>query len=129
MAPSKTEELLIARSQTLTLLLQQRRFDTEYWTLQDEVLDLERAVAAERGVPYAEPWSLGEFWNGMTPYPVVLADALDCTITFAARPNRHAVLCFRAVAGYKTTDLSDETIEGHPLTGRGLVPHRAFRVK
>jgi hypothetical protein len=129
MTRSGTEDLLAARRQTLELLLQQRRSGPEIHALQDEVLDLERAVAAERAEPHAVPWSPGEIWNGMAYSPVVFGDAFGCAIVFATRARTQAVVSFRTAAGYRLTDISDETIEGHPLTGRGLIAYRAFIVK
>ena len=65
----------------------------------------------------------------MAYFPIVVGGGFSCAIVFATKAQQHAVLGFGSIAGYKLTDVSDETIEGHPLTGKGLAAHRAFLVK
>ncbi len=128
MSVDNVVDLLATKRDSLSLLVQQRRFGPEYRILLDEVLQLERAVAERRGEPHAVEVALAA-WNGMAYYPMVFGSASNCAIVFATREREYATFAFSEAAGYKLTDVSDETIQGHPLTGKGLTPYRAFVVK
>jgi hypothetical protein len=131
MSADNTEETLKAKSRALEQMVQQRRFGPEYWTLHDDVLRLERVLAEMRGEPHAVELSLerGQAWPGMAHFTTVGGDSFNCSVLFITQTREHMALSFSSVAGYKLTDVSDEVIEGHPLTGKGLTAYGAFVVK
>lgn len=129
MSAPEAEASLKATKRLLDQLLDQRQFGPEYRTLQDEVLRLERVVADARGEPYVVESSLVQPWPGMAHFTAVVGDSFNCAVLFASLKREHMALRFVSIAGYKVTDVSDEIIESHPLTGRGLTAYGAFVVK
>jgi hypothetical protein len=129
MSTDSTKETLEAKGRALELMVQQRRFGPEYRALHDEVLRLERVLADKRGEPHAVEFSLGQAWHGMAHFCAVVGDSFSCAVVFTTLKRQHVMLSFSSVAGYKVTDVSDEIIEGHPLTGKGLTAYGAFVVK
>lgn len=103
----------------------------EYAALHAEVLKLERLVAQKAGAPCAVKWELPGLWEGMTMDCTVIGNQLKCLVVFETKPKsrKFKVLEFRRIAGYKLTDLSDEVIAAHLLTGRGLTAYGAFLVE
>lgn len=114
-----------------------------------EQLDAQRDLARVRGEQYAEVLDLGLRWDTGAPLPHVVSDA-GCTIVIFRRPERdpawdgsyvrvvHAgqptpaalgLVEFRGVYLTSFGGLNDEAIDGHPLSGRGLVPYRAHVVR
>jgi hypothetical protein len=124
-------DVLAAKSRELEMMRQQRRLGPESYALYEEVLGLERALAEQRCEAYAVPFPLGEVWNGLLAYyPILVGDAFSCALVFETpRRTRHAVLSFLRTAGCKLTDVADEVIDGHTLTGKGLAAHGSFVVK
>jgi hypothetical protein len=129
MNKSSPEELLDAKTRALEHLVQQRRFGPEYRALHDEVLNLERVIADSRGEPHAVEFSLGENWGGMAHFSTVVGNSFGCAVVLVTQTREHVALGFSSVAGYKLTDVSDEIIQGHPLTGKGLTAYGAFVVR
>ena len=128
------EDQLALKRQALDSLIRHAREHysaTEYAKLQAEVLDLERLVAKQRGVAYAEEWSLPDIWKGMVMGCIVVGNQSTCSVIFEVglKSANFAVLCFKRIAGYKLTDVGDEIIAAHQLTGRGLKPYGAFLVE
>jgi hypothetical protein len=129
MSKDSVEEILNAKNRALEQMVQQRRFGLEYRTLHDEILHLERVLAETHGEPHAVELSLGEGWGGMAHFSVVVGNSFRCAVVFVTKMREHSALGFSSVAGYKLTDVSDEIIEGHWLTGKGLTAYGAFVVK
>lgn len=125
------EKALATKSRELELLRQQRRLGAEAHALHDEVLVLERALAEQRGEAHAVPFPLGEGWSGqLACSPILVANAFRCALVFEThRRTRHAVLSFLRTTGCKLTDVGDEVIDGHALTGKGLSAYGSFVVK
>jgi len=126
-----TAEVLAAKRNELDSLVQSHRYGPEFGMLHDEVLRLERVLADERGEPHAVVLQLGDVWDGMLAYfPTVVGAAFSCAVVFETKKRTaYAVVNFLSIAGYKLTDISDEIIEGHALTGKGLTAYGTFIVK
>ena len=120
---------LAEKASALDAMVAQRKFGPEYVTLSHEVLALERQLAETRQEPHAVEWSAGTEWNGMCSFPTVIGNGLRCAIMWTTKTREHAVLVFRSLAGYRLSDVGDEIIDAHPLTGKGLAPYRAFVVE
>jgi hypothetical protein len=128
MSADEAEATLKEKKRLLHELLESRKFGPEYSSLQDELLSLERIVSEARGEPYAVETAVMESWPGMAHFTAVIGDSFHCTVLFATLKREHIALRFVSVVGYKLTAVSDETMDGHPLTGRGLASYRAFVV-
>jgi hypothetical protein len=111
--------------------MKQRFSAEEYGAALEEVLRLERLVAEKRGEPYAAKWELPGVWDGMTLDCTVLGNQSKCLVIFETKPasGKFRILQFRGTAGYKLTDVGDEVIAAHSLTGRGLTAYGAFLVE
>lgn len=128
MNATDAKALLAEKNRLLAELLERRQFGPEYRSIQEEVLHLERVVAEHDGESYAVESAVAG-WPGMAHLTAVVGDAFDCVVLFANVKRVHMAMRFVSAAGYKLTDVSDETIDGHPLTGRGLTSYGAFVVK
>jgi hypothetical protein len=128
MNASEAEAALDATRRLLQQRLEERQFGPEYRSLQEEVLRLERVVAETRGEPFVLEAPVMDAWPGMAHFTAVIGDSFHCTVLFATPKREHVALRFMSIAGYKVTGVSDEIIEGHPLTGRGLTAYRTFVV-
>jgi hypothetical protein len=126
------ERLLEEKKTAHRLLFEERRTAIDYLqrrrTLTDEILELERALAAKRDVAHAVAWPLGDAWYGLAE-PVIFGNGSRCAVIFATRSQKQAVLLFDLITAHKLEDIGDEVIEAHPLQGRGLASCRALIVK
>lgn len=120
----------------------------EYWAAHEEVLSLERQLAATRGEEYAETIPFPVKWDCGTPLPHLLRndhrtllafllsepdpnwDGTTVKLTSAAAPTPEplGMVEFDYCVAAKLGAPNDEVIEGHPLHGRGLEAYRAQRV-
>lgn len=95
-------------------------------SLGEDILRLERALAAARGEPYAMEWPCPANWRfSVEPTPLVLTDGLTTLVLFESieskpEARRTGVLRFHHCASSKLGDPNDEVIEGHPLYGKGI---------
>jgi hypothetical protein len=129
MSIEELESAIAHRVRSLDEMVRDRSFGPDYRRLRNELLELERSLAGERRQEHVLEISLGDAWNGTAYSPVVIGGAFDCVIAYATKDGRHAAIGFRSIAGYKLTDVSDEILAGHRLTGRGLAAYRAFEVR
>jgi hypothetical protein len=120
---------LARRTLELEELVRQRRFGPEYRALEEEVLRLQREVAALHGEPHAVPWEATPDWYGLACVPLVLSDGSKCSVLFRDRSRRCVEVRFDLVSGVRVLGVNDEVLEAHPLTGRGLRAYGTFVVK
>lgn len=115
----------------------------------DEQLEAERHLAQARDEQYAQPLDLGLRWETGAPVPHVISDSWRTILIFrrpepdpdwdgtyvrivhAGQPTPAAFGLVEFTGTYLTSfgGLNDEAIEGHPLSGRGLVAYRAHVVR
>jgi hypothetical protein len=113
-----------------------------------EQLGAERHLARVRGEQYAEPLDLGVRWDIGAPLPHVVSDSWRTIVIFhrpepdpdwdgtyvrivhAGQTTPSALGLVEFTGVYLTTfgGLNDEAIDGHPLSGRGLVAYQAHLV-
>jgi hypothetical protein len=112
------------------------------------VLEAERALAAERGEPYATVLDLGLRWGAGAPEPhLVCSHARAILICYVGDPDpawdgtsvtvvspadthesTFAVIEFDRHVTVRFGHPNDEVLSGHPLWGRGLQPYAAHEV-
>jgi hypothetical protein len=111
-------------------------------TAWDRLHAAERALARERGEPYAVPVDIGVEWDGGAPLPQLLAgnrtfvvcrareydpdwDGTTAKVVSSGDPEASdlLVLEFERCAEVRMGGPNDEAMEGHPLIGRGLSFH------
>lgn len=95
----------------------------------DRLRELQRAAAAEQGLPYAEPFDLGLQWDRGAPMPQLVTGAR----TFAAfylegEDDGIGVVEFVSPLALKIGPPTDESLHGHPLSGYRLALYSAHRV-
>ncbi len=115
---------------------------------EQEVLKLERALAAARNEEYAEPFGFPLKWDIGAPMPHLLRndgrallaflisepdpnwDGSYVTIKSAKdpRPEPLGLVEFEHCLSARLGSPNDEVLDGHPLSGRGLEAYRAQRV-
>jgi hypothetical protein len=120
----------------------------EYWAADQEVLRLERQIAAAKDEEYAEPFGFPLKWDCGAPMPhlmvndhrALLAFLLSepdpawngsyVTVKSPADEGREplALVEFDSCASAKLGAPNDEVFEGHPLNGKGLEAYGAQRV-
>jgi hypothetical protein len=118
----------------------------EYQAANQEVLLLERQLAAAKGEEYAEPFGFPVKWDTGAPLPhlmvndnrVLLAFLLsepnpDGTYVRVTSPSDEgaeplALAEFDFCIAAKLGAPNDEVFKGHPLNGKGLEPYTAQRV-
>ncbi|HEX8913437.1 MAG TPA: hypothetical protein VF796_13835 [Humisphaera sp.] len=121
----------------------------EYRAAYAAVLPLERAVAAAKGEPYADPVNFPVRWCTGAPMPHLLVNDGRALLAFlverddpawdgtyvtlrspadgAAEPL--ALVAFEGCVSAKLGAPNDEVFRGHPLSGRGLDPYTAQEVR
>ena len=105
-------------------------------------LSLERSIAAELGLPYAERVDLGVTWDAGTPMPVLLAGLRTFVAFYLSAHDRVfdrnsprvrdpqadrgiGIVEFKRMTSIKIGTPNDEVLRGHPLLGqRARVLHR-----
>ncbi len=115
----------------------------------DGLLELERAVALERGEECALPCPGVPQWDIGAPLPHVLSNGITTYLVYRvrvpdpawdgsyataidpadARPSLIALLTFPRCTSVKLGAPNDEVISGHPLYGRGLRAYGAHLVR
>jgi hypothetical protein len=121
----------------------------EFRAVGQEVLRLERALAASRNEPYAEPFGFPVKWDIGAPLPFLLCNDYRTYLTFYMRDQdpdwdgtsvkivnpasvQDAALClvsFERCTSAKLGHPNDEAQHGHWLAGRGLEGYTAQVVK
>ncbi len=121
----------------------------EFHSAHDEVLRLERELAASRNEPYAVPCDFPVKWDVGAPLPFLLCSDDRTFLTFYVskrdscsngshikvvkpRSAENVSLClvtFKSCASAKLGHPNDETQCGHPLAGRGLKGYTAQIVR
>jgi hypothetical protein len=109
-------------------------------------LGLERSIAAELGLPYAERVDLGVTWGASTPMPVLLSglrtfvafylsvrgplfDGTSSRVRDPQADHGIGVVEFKRATSVKIGSPNDEVLRGHPLWGSGLESYSAHEVK
>jgi hypothetical protein len=120
----------------------------EYHAAHQEVLGLERQLAAAKGEEYAEPCGFPLKWDAGAPMPHLMVndhrallafllsepdpawDGSHVTIKSSAddRPEALGLVEFDFCTSAKLGAPNDEVFEGHPLNGKGREPYAAQRV-
>jgi hypothetical protein len=120
----------------------------EYRAADQEVLRLERQLAAANGAEYAEPFDFPFQWDSGVPMPHLMANEHRVLLAFllsqadpnweggyvkSARPSDEApkplaLVVFERCTSTRLGDPNDEVLDGHPLDGKGLEPYTAQRV-
>lgn len=117
----------------------------EYHAAREDLLRLERAVAAAKGEPYAVPLEFPVKWSTGAPLPHIICNDDKSFLVFLvnvpdpnwdgsysvskspAYPTREnlALVDFRGCRSTKLGGPNDEVFSGHPLYGRGMEPYAA----
>ncbi len=120
----------------------------EYHAAHQEVLLLERQLAAARGEEYAEPCGFPLKWDGGAPMPHLMVNDRRALLAFLLRepdpnwdgsyvnvkspsggqPEPLGLVEFDLCRGAKLGAPNDEVFEGHPLNGKGLEAYGAQRI-
>jgi hypothetical protein len=103
------------------------RLRAQYSEADDRLLVAERAAAASRGEPYAEVWEGAFPWSRMVMDAITLGNMFDSILVYKSTEGV-VKLVFRLIRGVRFSDISDETIMGHELYGRGLASYGRFKV-
>lgn len=123
--------------------------DTVTWVaVLDELRAAERAVASERGEPFAVPVEDGPLWDTGAPLPHLFAtgsstyivchasqphpgwDGTSVTVVSPTDGNDSPLLVMEAkrCADLRLGGPNDEALNGHPLYGKGLVGYKLNEV-
>lgn len=120
----------------------------EYHAANEEVLLLERRLAAAKGEEYAEPFGFPLRWTAGAPMPHLMVNDNRALLAFLlsepdpnwdgsyaivksprdSRPEPLGLVEFDLCISARLGDPNDEVFEGHPLNGRGLEAYGAQRV-
>lgn len=120
----------------------------EFRVATQEVLSLERQLAAKKGDEYAEPCDFPLKWDAGAPMPHLIVNDHRALLAFllrAADPNWDgsyvtikspadaqaeplALVEFERCISARLGAPNDEVFTGHPLNGKGLEAYRAQRV-
>lgn len=100
----------------------------DFLAAQEDVLECERKVAAERGDEYAESISFPVKWNAGAPSPHLLANGhktfllfdMPDTLLDSDMGERVALVIFSRCISSKFGSPNEEVFRGHPLYGKGL---------
>lgn len=121
------------KTQHSRILSRRRVEDREkLYSLETEILTAERQLAAARNEPYAVPWEWPVDWTFSIFQPIVVSDGWRTLLLYSAQ-NKEAmsmakkdhiqytgILTFKGCTSCKFGAPNDESIEGHPLYGRGI---------
>jgi hypothetical protein len=117
-----------------------------YHAANQEVLRLERQLAAANGEQYAEPCGFPLSWDGGTPMPHLMVNDLKALLAFRLsdpgpvceashvankgddRPRPLGLVEFDFCVSARLGTPNDEVFDGHPLNGKGLEAFGAQRV-
>lgn len=125
---SKEEMDLIAKKSELNRSLATGKLYPGTLELADDVVRLERIVAKQKMLEYAENRDLGTLWKGTkSSTPLVLVSDFNCSLMYYSK-NSLVTLTFCMVAGTRVLDISNETIYGHHLFGFGLDAVGSFTI-
>lgn len=120
----------------------------EYHATHQEVLRLERQLAAAKGEEYAEPCGFPLRWDAGAPMPHLMVNDYRALLAFLLSepdptwegshvtikspaddtPEPLALVEFDSCVSAKLGAPNDEVFGGHPLSGRGLQGYTAQRV-
>jgi hypothetical protein len=120
----------------------------EYDAADQEVLRLERELAAANGEEYAEPFGFPLLWDAGAPMPHLMVNDNRALLAFLLsepdpnwdgtyvavkdpaddRPEPLGLVEFDFCVSARLGAPNDEVFMGHPLNGRGLEPYQAQRV-
>lgn len=118
----------------------------EYQAANEEVLSLERQLAAARGEEYAEPCGFPFEWDTGEPMPHLLVSDHRTLLSFLLnepdpawdgtyiksigmeQPEPLALVEFERCVSAKLGAPNDEVFHGHPLSGKGCEPYSAQQV-
>ena len=120
----------------------------EFRAAHQEVLSLERKLAAKKGEEYAEPCGFPLKWSGGAPMPHLLANDYRALLAFLLsepdpnwdgsyvtiksptdeRPEPLGLVEFEHCISARLGAPNDEVFAGHPLNGKGLEAYGAQRV-
>lgn len=120
----------------------------EYRAAEQEVLQLERLLAAKKREEYAEPCGFPLQWDNGAPMPHLMASDTRALLAFLLcepdpawdgsyvtikspqdnQPEPLGLVEFESCLAAKLGAPNDEVFEGHPLSGRGLEAYSAQRV-
>lgn len=120
----------------------------EYRAADQEVLLIERRLAASEGEDYAEPFGFPLQWDIGVPMPHLLVNDHRALLAFLirepdpawdgsyvtvkspadAQPGPLALVEFERCISARLGAPNDEVFDGHPLSGMGLETYRAQRV-
>jgi hypothetical protein len=120
----------------------------EYRAAYQEVLRLERKLAAAKGEEYAETLDFPVKWDVGAPMPHVMVSDIRALLAFLLRepdpnwdgsyvtvkspadegPEQLALVEFEHCFSAKLGSPNDEVLHGHPLNGKGLEPYTAQEV-
>ena len=91
------------------------------------LLVAERSAASADGLEFADEWRVDAEWPRMGGNGVLMVGSHAAVLTFGL-PAETTQVIFRHPAGVRYSDVNDEVIEAHPLSGRGLKPYGPFMV-
>jgi hypothetical protein len=120
----------------------------EYHSANQDVLRLERQLAAAKGDEYAEPCGFPLDWDGGVPMPHLLVNDNRALLAFLLRepdpawdgsyvtiktpgddqPSPLGLVEFAGCISARLGAPNDEVFSGHPLNGKGLEAYGAQRV-
>ncbi len=120
----------------------------EYHAAKQEVLLLERQLAATKGEEYAEPYGFPLQWDSGAPMPHLMVNDGRALLAFLLRepapdwdgsyveikspkdeqPEPLGLVEFDFCTAAKLGAPNDEVFKGHPLNGKGLEAYEAQRV-
>ncbi|MBX3085625.1 MAG: hypothetical protein KF716_28570 [Anaerolineae bacterium] len=105
-----------------------------YQAAYQEVISLERQIAAIKNESLAVPIEFPVAWDCGAPLPVVISNNWRTFLIFLSAEADEdgnfpfALVEFKRSASVKFGSPNDEVFRGHPLYGRGLEPYTAQRV-
>lgn len=100
---------------------------SRYIEAQDQLLVEERAAADSRGEPYADVWQATFPWPRMLHQATMLGGYFESIVVFES-PQGFVKLVFHHPMAVRFLEISDETIAGHELYGRGLAAYDRIKV-
>jgi hypothetical protein len=124
------ERRLQLASDRLERAVQAREWE-EVEASRQEVLALERRLAAAKGDEYAEPMQFPLQWDVGAPMPHLMVNDYRAFLAFHLKSSgdEHlALVQFEQCASAKLGTPNDEVHNGHPLEGKGLEAYTAQRV-